>query len=266
MEIEINLIEKALKKSAEKGQLTYDRFGLEKLRDKINEELPDDFKQLGKRYLYDTVFLAIQNGKKKESRKVSLNRSCLDSIVYYLGYKDIDHYRQAQVPMISKEIFPIEGNWYSVVRCNSGLPQLLLSPVRIMANNNNVPTIELRGPHRHYSGNINWAGGCINSLLTSNDNIKSIHLCFKIGLSKKPKIILGVFSGISSGGDPIAGKEILMKSEEEFSAMQNYIIPLSDEPSAKYSWIPKPIFKYFEDYNKCYFKIGHASTFDLNDL
>lgn len=262
MEIPIDLVELMLKKSTEKGNKSFDRFGLSQLHIPINENLPNQYKPLGKRYIYDTIFLGLEKAKRENQELINLDRSCLDSIVYYLGFKSIDEFRSQEAPLLPNEFFSIEGNWQSIVRCNSGAPDILVSPVKISITDSNKAILELRGPSRTYRGVIRWIGGSISSFIVSEDKVKALHLAFKVGVAKQPEVLLGVFSGVSSSGVPIAGKEILLRSNAVFEEIKNTRIKIASKDLR----IPSSVFEYFSDFEKCYFKVTNTSTFNLDDL
>lgn len=266
MEIPVSIVETILKKAVKKGKVTSDRIGLHSLPELLNKELPPEYKLIGERYIYDTLYLSVEKAKKDQRSTIHADQSCLDSICFFLGFQNLETYRQMENPFLPPGVFSIVGNWYSIVRCNSGLPDLLLSPVKIRIVENNTAALELKGPHRTYQGKIKWIGGSISSHLVSRDQAKTLHLAFNIGVAKKPQLLLGVFSGVSSGGKPIAGREILLRIEEDYEKMKNKKLRMSSIPADSSFTIPDPILKYFADFKSCYFKVTDASTFDLNDL
>lgn len=266
MDIPASTVELILRKAIEKSGKTYDRFGLSELPAIINSELPSQYKKVGDRYLYDTVYLSIEKALKSKQEHIRLNRSCLDSIVNYIGFKNIEEFRFSQIAAIRDEMVPLEGAWYSIVRSSSGLPYILLSPVQIRISDNHKAILKLKGPHRIYQGEIKWIGGSISTLITSEDKTKNLHLAFKVGVSKYPKVLMGVFSGVSTAGEPIAGKEILYKSKVPFEAMENAKIRIEPTTMRKETIIPNSIINYLTDFDNCYFKITGTGTFDLEDL
>ncbi len=266
MEIKVELLEKMLRKSVEVSNVSYDRFGLLQMHKVINDRLPDGYRHLGERYMYDTVFLGIEKAKKEKSLWLNLDRSCLDTIVYYLGFKNIEDFKAAYLPFVPREILFLEGNWYSLVRGNSESPDILVSPVRIRISHSVDIHMELRGPDRMYSGKIKWIGGSISALLTSDDGVKQMHLAFKVGVARYPKILLGVFSGVSSGGEPIAGREMLYRTDEGFNEMKNLKISLNAATPENSVHFPKKVINYFSDLKENYIKISNVRSFGLNDL
>lgn len=266
MEIPTSIVEDLLKKAMEKAGKTYDRFGLSELPTAINAELPSQYRQIGSRYIYDTVYLSIEKARKSLQENVRLNQSCLDSIARFIGFRDIANFRLAQLPGLRKEMLSVEGAWYSVVRSSSGLPYILVSPVKISISENQKAILILKGLNRTYRGEVKWTGGSMSTLITSEDQTKSLHMAFKVGLSKYPKVIMGVFSGISTAGEPVAGKDILYKSDIPFEEMKSSKISIESLNEQEESVIPPPIIRYLSDFDKNYIKVIGMGTLDLDEL
>ena len=265
MNIPVEIVELILKKAVKKAHQSYDRIGLLELAEIINKQLPKQYKQLSSRYLYETPYLSIKKAKNKGLQAIQIEEASLNSVAYFLGYDDVSAFRLSHFPSIPNEVYALEGNWWSIVRCNSGRPDILVSPVRIKLVNDKA-ILELRGPHRTYKGGIRWIGGSISSWIGSEDGVKVLHLAFQVGVARYPKTILGVFSSVSSSGHPIAGKEILMRSQQDYKEMINYKFDISEELAKEQPRIPAPIIHYFSDFDKCYFKITEAGTFDLDSF
>jgi len=263
MNIPVEIVELILKKAVKKANQSYDRIGLLELAAIINKQLPVHYKRLSDRYLYETPYLSIKKAKSNGLDAIQLEASSLNSVAYFLGYDDVSAFRSSHFPMIPNEVYALEGNWWSIVRCNSGRPDILVSPVRISLANDKA-MLELRGPHRTYKGVIRWIGGSISSWIGSEDRVKVMHLAFQVGVARYPKTLLGVFSSVSSSGHPIAGKEILMRSHQNYDDMINYKFNISEELARAHPRIPPPIIHYLSEFDKCYFKITEIGTFDLD--
>lgn len=230
----------------------------------INEKLPDGARRLGPRYVYDTLFLGIQRIKKAGETTLPLERAALNSIAIYLGYEGIEELISRYHPLVDPVLMAIKGNWYSIVRCNSGLERLLISPVQVTFKNQ-TGIIELKGPHRQYIGEMKWVAGSFSAHLTSTDGIKSIYLAFRVGVTKNPQILKGVFASISTGGTPIAGRELLWRSDKLFTEMDNHIVELYKKSNPPIQ-LPISVQHYFSDFSKNYIRIDQASGFNTDDL
>lgn len=265
MEIALGIANTLLKLAVKKGNKTWDRFGIIELSALVNDKLPSAaYRPIGNRYLYDTLYLSIQQALKTDRNSISVDRACMDSLAFYIGFQSLDEFIQHESPQLPQSASSILGNWYSVVRCNSGRPDLLLSPVQISMEENQTAYLQLKGPHRMYKGKVKWIGSSISCHLESTDKAKVLHLSFLLGVAKSPKVLTGVFSGVSTGGFPIAGRELLLRTEVPFPELKNLRIPLQGKsPQVE---IPKQILHYFADYSHCYFKVKEVSTFDFLDL
>ncbi len=260
MEIDLDIANTLLELAVKQGNRNGDRFGIIELSTLVNEKLPTAYRPLGQRYLYDTLYLNIQQAKKNKRSTIAVDRSCMDSLAFYVGFQSLEDFIQHENPQLPQTASSILGNWYSIVRCNSGLPDLLLSPVRIYLGENKVAQMQLKGPHRSYQGKIKWIGSSISCFLESDDKAKALHLSFMLGVAKAPRVLIGVFSGVSTSGFPIAGKELLLRKEETFEELHNRRIPIKEGS------LPASILAYFEKYDSCYFKVREVSTFDFRDL
>lgn len=260
MEIALDTANTLLELAVKKGNRNWDRFGIMELSALVNEKLPTAYRPLGQRYLYDTLYLNLQQAKKNKRSTIAVDRSCMDSLAFYIGFQSLEDFVKHETPQLPPSASSILGNWYSIVRCNSGLPDLLLSPVRISLEENKVAQMQLRGPHRTYRGRIKWIGSSISCFLESDDRAKALHLAFMLGVAKSPRVLIGVFSGVSTSGFPIAGKELLLRSDDAFEDLKNQRIPIKEGS------LPGSILDYFEAYDRCYFKVQEVSTFDFRDL
>ncbi|HCS21244.1 MAG TPA: hypothetical protein DIW47_11905 [Bacteroidetes bacterium] len=92
-------------------------------------------------------------------------------------------------------------------------------------------------------------------------NGKKLSLVFKLGNTTELELLQGVFCGISSAGDPISGREILVKElEQDYEKMKWAQLSLKDENTD-----PR-ILNYFAEYAPNCIKIKNVSSFQLSDL
>ncbi|MEM1319621.1 MAG: hypothetical protein AAGG75_05155 [Bacteroidota bacterium] len=267
MKISVESLEHLLEEVIKKANTNRERINLIELSEKINTVLPRDYKPLGNRYIYETIDRTIKKAKKEKKSSVRIGDASLHSLAYYIGFRDVEEFLSNRYPRLRTEAFAIEGNWYSIVRYISDLPVLLVSPVQVIIDGD-VVRMKLYGKHRIYEGEINWIAGSISCFLSTTDKVKSLHLAFKLGVIKKPKLLKGVFSGVSSSGNPIAGREILWRPDEdiEFEAMSNFKVDTEESLKIDDPRIPKPIITYFSNSKDSYLKISEAGTFDVYGL
>ena len=122
----------------------------------------------------------------------------------------------------------------------------------------------MKGPNRTFTGNLKYEGNCLCCHLVSQQD-KDLHLVFYAGLEQNPRVIQGVFSGISSAGDPIAGREVLVRQDEKFNMLQNFRRPIQEMLESK-SAEAQIIAMYFKNPEHNILKAGKASTFSIGDL
>lgn len=214
-------------------------------------------------YLYRKIFLRVKDSDNKNNKSISLNTRNIEAIATFLGYTGYDQFIQLPDQSINALLENCVGSWYSYVRCNSGNEEVLISPVQIIRNGKEV-IMKLNGPSRKFEGSLKLEGNCLYCLLESKSE-KNIHLVFKVGFSQKPNVLQGVFSGMSTAGDPIAGREVLIRQELEFASLKNSRRSIAELVKSR-SEEEKIIGGYFSDKEQNILKGGQASTFELNDL
>lgn len=255
---------KLLELLARKEGQSLDHYGFGKMSDALckfyveETGLSLDNEIITQRYLYDLYRKSVKKMKKGE-----LNSSprivFVDTISKYLDYPSYQHFEASQTKNISKELESCIGNWWSYVRANSG-EYIFKAPVRIAQDSGNSITIELRSSERVFSGIIEEVGGCLTSTLIS-DQKKALSIILKLGNSTHIKLLKGVFSGISSGGDPIAGREVFLREENlPFKKMVWEKLAINSEE------IDSRISGYFQSYEKNCIKVSGVSSFDWDDL
>lgn len=248
-------IKKLLEEVALKSGMTLEYASFKEIYSKMEEALGDlPFKE---DYLYKRVMPEI----KKQKKIISLNANYVEHLVKYLQFNNYDAFLKAKPfhPVLENCV----GNWYSYVRCNSGQDYVLISPVRIFQEGREI-NILLKGKVRTFAGKLKFEGSCLYCLLESNED-KNLHLVFNIGFAKIPNVLQGVFSGMSTAGNPIAGREVLIRQEEKFGALQNSRRPIAELVKSNKE-IEKLIGLYFSSAERNILKAGMASTYELDDL
>jgi hypothetical protein len=104
----------------------------------------------------------------------------------------------------------------------------------------------------------------LHSHLQSGQN-KNIHIVLKAGHSTEPQVLQGVFSGVSTAGDPIAGREIFIRQKLSYDKLTTERASIKDLIGSK-SRESELIGKYFKNKEYNILKGGAASTFGLDDL
>jgi hypothetical protein len=123
----------------------------------------------------------------------------------------------------------------------------------------------LKGPSRAFKGELRKKEQNLFAFLQTED-AKELHLIFKIGVVSDPEVLQGVFSGISSNSEPIAGREVLVRLvDKSFEDLKNQRISIEDAAESPEKMM-RLLAKSFKDYEKNSLKVTGGSTFRLSDL
>jgi len=227
-----------------------------KMEEKMGE-LP--FKE---RYLYKEVHQKLKK-LKGANAVIDLNQNNIEHVVKFLGFSNYDQFKKMRSAPAHPILKECVGNWYSYVRCNSGEEYVLISPVKISEEGQEIH-IELKGKERNFIGKLKFEGSCVYCLLESKQD-KNLHLVFNVGHSKKPNVLQGVFSGMSTAGDPIAGREVLVRRKEKIFELKNFRRSIPEMLKSKLEE-DKIIGMYFKEPAQNILKGGKSSTYELIDL
>lgn len=249
-------VKKLLDALAEKTGQSLDYHGYWKMSDALESfALEKKMTSISQGYLADTY----RNIKKKldnNTKESRTSRDHLDTIACYLGYKSFEQFSSSVDKPISDVFHSCMGNWWSYVRSNSG-DFLLKAPVRIYRDEKSMEVyLEMQGKERKYKGKMLEYGSCLSGFIQSNSE-KVFSLIFKLSNSQKQDVLQGVFSGMSSFGNPIAGKELLVRETNlNYQDMQWTKLPMTDNT------VSLKIKDYFKDSEKTNIKISEYSDFE----
>lgn len=204
MAVKTNIVYKLLSKlSDETGtDLDYGGFGI------MSEKIDADISQ---KYLDDTyrlVRLALAENKET----IGSRPRKLDLIARHLGYRNFHAFEFEINTPIDPMLKQCIGNWWSIVHANTG-KNLYKAPVRIYMDRQQNISIKLKGQENIFIGKISLRAGCFFCELDSGKT-KKLYLVIKCSVNEKVKVLQGTFAGISSTGDPIGGRELLMKEDK----------------------------------------------------
>lgn len=184
------------------------------------------------------------------------------AIVYGNSESFDEYYRKKSIPPSG-----LEGEWVAIVRSHNG-EELYLSEIEInkVANQANDYEVEMRG-RNSFVGTATYRGTCLQMIFDNNKKI--LLLSFYVSLTENPMVLQGTFSGISSKGFPIAGRELLVRPV----LLPNIEVPqafsLKGEKSEK-TWeiLPTALKNVFHDFDKCYMITNpvHINHYDWRDL
>lgn len=207
-------------------------------------------------YIYDRY--------RSKSDAQSARPDHLNALARILGFNTYEDFVAGKHPSTTKQATPFEiigGKWTSIVRCNSGKEQLIISPVEFKMEKTKL-VMSLQGGENAFTGEVFLKGYCLEVTLKSG-GVKNIHLIFKLGNLKSIEVLQGVYSGISSGNAPICGVELLVRLPKNETAQTTHQRIDFDEYSNR-GHNETLVVNYFK--NKAPYKIDKVSSFGWDDL
>ena len=253
MKIKVRHLHRLLLLLSEKSQEPLDRAGLRNMASEI-EGVSED-------YLYKKIYFEIRNLDKEDS--LSLRDAQLNSVARYLGYRNIGLLVAAFESPADEQLKSLEGNYYIYVRQNSTKGLIFQSPVEIRESEGRF-MLRLKGPSWTYEGDLKIKHGCLFVLLASPE-YKSFYHIYKIGTRRDPRVIQGIFSGVSTAFDPIGGRAVLLKVKAPFSTLKNQAFT---QQEMERSSLPEDriLSRYFSDYARNNLSINKVVSFEIEDL
>ena len=253
MKIKVRHLDRLLFMLSEKTKEPIDRAGLRNMASGI-EGISED-------YLYKKIFYEI--GDLNKDDELSLRDAQLNSIARFLGFKNIYRLLFSFESPVDEQLQSLVGNYYIFVRQNSIKGLIFQSPVEIQESEGKF-FLRLKGPSWTYEGDLKIKHGCLFVLLASPE-YKTFYHIYKIGTRRDPKVIQGIFSGVSTAFDPIGGRAVLIKVNEPFATLKNKAFS-ADELAE--SGLPenKMLAAYFRDYPRNNLSINRVVSFGIEDL
>ena len=252
------LIEEVEKRAGEKINAATS----EKIHKKMHNAL-GKLPPFGTEYLNKRIMFEINKASAKRKDAVGLNKGYINFVAEYLSYANYEEFEEKKDRASNEELEKFIGTWISYVRCNSRQPYILMSPVSIY-NERNLVYMKLQGKERAFIGELKIEKGKLFCLLKGEEG-KYIHLVFNAGIATRPQVLQGIFSGISAGGDAIAGREVLVRTDREFESIRNDKLRIREILNSNNNEL-EVIGNYFSDTRINIIKAGRSSTFDLGDL
>lgn len=253
MKIKVRHLDRLLFLLSERTKEPLDRTGLRNMASGIGGISED--------YLYKKIFYEIRNRDRDEY--LSLRDAQLNSVAIHLGYRNIAALITALEAPADEQLQSLVGNYYMFVRQNSTRGMIFQSPAEIKEADGRF-VVRLKGPSWTYEGDLNIKHGCLFTLLVSPE-YKSFYHIYKIGTRRDPRVIQGIFSGVSTAFDPIGGRAVLMKVNEPFSTLKNQAFTYEQLHQSPVSEKQK-LALYFKDYSKNNLSINKIVSFGIEDL
>ncbi|MEO5600593.1 MAG: hypothetical protein ABIR06_06685 [Cyclobacteriaceae bacterium] len=253
MKIKVSQLDRLLFLLSEKTKESLDRAGLRNMASQIGGISED--------YLYKKLFYVIRGMNKEHS--LSLRDAQLNSVARFIGFKNIRDFISASLAPADEQLRSLVGNYLAFVRQNSAQGLIFQSPVEIKESEGQF-VMSLKGPSWTYQGILKIKHGCLFIHLETPEN-KSFYHVYKIGTSRSPKVIQGIFSGVSTAFDPIGGRAVLLKVNEHAGSLKNQAMHIR-ELSKSTVLEHKKLAAYFKDYAKNNLSINKIISFGMEDL
>jgi len=214
------------------------------------------------KYLYE-LHLNVGKALENTTPTINLQPVKLDKVAKFLGYESYAVFAKAIEQPISPVLVNVIGNYTCYVRQNAQTTTILCSPVRIYKDEQKV-WLELKGPSWTYKGEVLVKHGCLFVLMRTSEG-KEFHHVYKIGQRERPDVLQGVFSGVSTAFDPIAGRVVLVRSDQEFGALENSQLTTAQLKKTN-STEAKALERYFRKFEDNNLSIKKVTTFTVADL
>jgi hypothetical protein len=253
MKIKVSHLQRLLTLLSEKTNEPLDRAGLRNMATEIGG--------IGEDYLYKKLFYEIRD--LDDSRMLSLRDAQLNSVARFLGYRNIQTLIIAWESPVDDQLVSLAGTYYLFVRKNSRHGVIFQSPAEIVQSEGRF-IMRIKGPSWTYEGEVSIRHGCLFVLLTS-PQYKSFYHIYKVGTRRAPRVIQGIFSGVSTAFDPIGGRAVLRKIDEPMAELQNKGTSV-EELLRSGCREDEKLAAYFSDYAKNNLNINKVVSFEIEDL
>jgi hypothetical protein len=258
MEVKLSHVERIVEMLSERTGQPLDLRGFGEMSSVIGTE------KISKKYLYENLHLHKEKAKKRNLHSLNLQITKLDVIAKFLQYRNFRMLVEDLEKPISNILLGCVGNYYNYVRRNSKDTVVFRSPVKIYREGAKF-WFELRGPSSQYKGELHLSEGCIFVVMEAA-NGKIIHHIYRIGKVVAPKVMQGIFSGVSTTFDPIGGRTVLVRIDEVFDQLKNQALKPSELKASTMAH-EKRLVNYFTDRDKNNLSVSSVgSTFTIDDL
>ncbi|GCC50106.1 hypothetical protein SanaruYs_03210 [Chryseotalea sanaruensis] len=261
MNIKVAHIEQLLLALAKKTRQSLDSSGFKNMSDVIHKKTNQN---IDSRYLNESLHQKIEGAKKKGVQELKFQIHRLNQLAEFLNHDSFLEFIDA----IEKPLNPILksslGVYYCYLRRNTEQAVILSSPVRIFETAEKQVVFELRGPDQTYSGNVVLKNNCLFILMQAQ-NGKEFHHVYRIGQKLEPKVLQGIFSGVSTSSEPIGGRVILIRTDMEYEIIQNQGTEITMLKNSKHL-TERRIAEYFSNYTDNNLSLLKSMTFGIDDL
>lgn len=218
---------------------------------------------VSQRYLYDSLHLKLEKAREGGISSMNLQPAKLDQVSQYLGHESFHAFCRSLDIHADPVLLGCVGIYYCYVRRNDSAGVVLRSPARLCITDGRV-RFELQGPSWHYSGLVSVRHGCLFVLLESEGG-KAFHHVYKVGQREKPQVLQGIFSGVSTGFDPIGGRVVLVRVSEVYEQLTHATLEVARLRKSEDA-VAVALAEYFETYGDNNLQLKRVVTFGVDDL
>lgn len=167
-----------------------------------------DSDSISQKYLDDTYRL-VRKKILADQMNIGSHEKKLNVIAKKLGYKSFQDFENNLIRPLDPILLNSVGHWWSLVRSNTG-DNIYKAPVWIRNDPHEGVYITLKGQENLFMGKVMASAGCIFCELNSEKE-KKLYIVLKGSINTNCQMLQGIFTGISSTGDPIGGRELFMR-------------------------------------------------------
>lgn len=254
MNIKVKYLRRLLDELVSKHNETYEK--------KSFEVIGEGIKGVGDQYIYKKIAQPIST--KRPEDQIGLRDSKLIALIKHLGYESLKGFISEVDNPYSSQLQSCIANYYTYLRKNTEEGYLLRSPVRIFKKDYKI-LMELRGQRLNYLGEMKLQNGYLTVLL-QNKNGKQFYHGYKLGTMEAPPVLQGIFSGVTSTFDPIGGRVVLIRMDDEkFESLKVGELSISKMKKSKNAH-EKTLAKYLEKKADNNINIHKTTSFTFGDL
>lgn len=216
---------------------------------------------LSSMYIYNKLGPQIKG--RKDDATCRLRDEHLDVLLKYFKCKTLQEFINTVDNPIPPQLLHLVGHYYSYVRRNINAETLWRSPVEIWQEKGRL-IMTLKGKTLQYAGEIRLRKGTLFVPLDSTSNKAFFHV-YKIGEAVRPKILQGVFTGVSDTLEPIGGRAVLARMPDGVYPKQNMELKIKELKKSA-DIVERRLAEYFHSFENNNLSINPSYNFDERDL
>lgn len=197
-----------------------------------------------------------------DSETLKLAPDKIETLVRFLGYQDFNEFQESIERPMDTVLIALEGTYYLYVRKNSTMGAVLRSPAKI-EKEKNILCLTVRGADRLYTGTIEINNGCITCLMKAAD--KAFYHVYRVGKRNSPKVVQGIFAGVSSAFNPIGGRCLLVRQDRPFDELSIEKLRIEELMELEQLELHS-LGKYFNTFENNNLRTNATVSFDFDDL